>query len=959
MKTAGIAGAIAAINPTIAAPVLALATVCGICRFVHRSCDKKRDEELRVQCLDLASKAAQGTDILDDIANGKIKLKIDVGDLDLIKQDITKFFDVKKGKLGSQIRQDLAEEFEKMLAVHPQMPQILKLNEDILDKVEQIRILAWTQDHRGRMLDEYFQSLLPDRSLTSYTNKPWRKEPSPFLFHYTKGWPKQLRGDHAKRILAQFNDFLNGSAGFCWWLWTGLEGAGKSRLAMDACRLAETNGWNALFLLEDKLPDDEIWSKWKIDQNTLLVFDYAGSDPKAVRVALSALSGRLQDCANEARVRVLLLERFVGPLNPRASQSELPQWAVDIFKDPKGHESREAGILNSQYPEPNSESEHIGDLTRTDMLALANEYIDDQAGDRTERERKAVTQRLVALLGDSARPLHVQLATYVLLAGEQPRNFEEVMRVYMERVIKRWREGLHDYGKETATKLLNLLCVATVMRGLRFQDVPSTELLPDSDALLEDQFLSVFGSKSGSQKVSAVEPDLIGEWFVRVHTQDGRMSPSVLTGILRDIPQSTRCIRDFVQRTYRYFHTIPLWQSLRQALGRYSTPFGEVFDDPIKQALLLGGSTKCAETTYHDLVVTHIDAALAKQRREDPAHEVVVIDLMAGGSNRVERLLDAFRQDAEKGRLFLVAIDCDESRLVELGSKWRQTLFVERQRIDGSTDLPAILKHLNLPDMCDLVIAKKALHELPWDHQRALIAQIGRVVRPGGTVVMYTDSPDEIDERGVRRWLRLLDDLRRLLPIDMDSGFDVASALSELIPPNLVFEADNPSHAAQFANLWIKLKDWANFNAQEWEHRYFSSWSHQLREEFQAAGFDTESCTLRKFAMQFQGARFVEEAINRIGYLYADRSLSNADIEAVFSENDRYELCRDFGSAHLWDVDGPSQFGASVGAIIPQAFDLNCLVGDQLRACGLSLAFPQLEGPSFDMPVHVFALTKR
>jgi hypothetical protein len=522
------------------------------------------------------------------------------------------------------------------------------------------------------------------------------------------------------------------------------------------------------------------------------------------------------------------------------------------------------------------------------------------------------------------------------------------------------------------------MCVATLLRRVSLDEIDrltSTQpapswrgRLPSPEVLARrGRLLAAFDQPWSSPVLSGLEPDLIGEWFVRLWCYDGGLDTTLdsatLTGIVREIPGSSAGIQDYVQRTYRYFSDTTFWRALRNTLGRYSTPFGRAFDQ--RQALLLGGTTRRADTWYG----AAIDRQIAAVRRGPARRAAVVIDLMAGGSRRPESLL------ARYGRgLTLIAIDRDVSRLSmlprgEMGKPQPGLRVVERE-VDGRLDLRDILEESCCRRTCDLVIAKKALHELPWHEQQALIARIGEVVRPGGHAIVYADSPAFMDDAGWERWWELEEMLKEALPIDLPAATDLTDRARLFMPDALPFSASSPSDAAVFANLWIRLKDWANYNRQEYDRRYFSS-VNELLDAFGAAGFETPHTAkdprvtrVARFEMELRPTRFIEEAINRLGYLAAEQSVTPEELGKVFRDNARYQFFCSVTAAHLWGEHGATPFGesAAVRAAPPQAFAVSDLLdfvrdeslGERLREAGV----PPLVSPSFRMPVHVMMLRK-
>jgi tetratricopeptide (TPR) repeat protein len=154
----GLAGAVAMINPAIAAPVIALAVVCGVARYISSRRDAARDQEMHDQIRTLAEKAARGADVIREIADGTIELKVDLDGL--VKRDIAAVVAERLGQPGSELREAISDEFEKAISSHPEATEILRSLRELIDKTEELRILAWTNDARGREQSDDLKKIL-------------------------------------------------------------------------------------------------------------------------------------------------------------------------------------------------------------------------------------------------------------------------------------------------------------------------------------------------------------------------------------------------------------------------------------------------------------------------------------------------------------------------------------------------------------------------------------------------------------------------------------------------------------------------------------------------------------------------------------------------------------------------------------------------------------------------------
>jgi hypothetical protein len=780
----------------------------------------------------------------------------------------------------------------------------------------------------------------------------------PFVFGRRR---TDVQGTAAKKMLAtDFVAFLDDERRITWWLWTGLEGCGKSRLALEAC-LAFEGTWKTGFVSTDLLKGlHGRWSEMAINGDYLLVFDDAGSEPELLRTFIYTLVKRaeLEDSqvgGNPWKVRILLLERHVAPIVANDQTFAAPHWARELFPDDV--------LLGNQYPARHTPSFHLVDLDDDAARALARDYVTKihrlhPQQPLSEQGSEELVSCALRLVKGTQRPLHIMIVSRVLLEVHDGtfEDFDSAMLAWLHRRVERRRRLLLKEFRDDVLveQFLNLLCVATVVGKLKIDDVPSSLFLPPQ-AVLQNcpNFVRLF-DQQGQGVLRALEPALVGEWFVFYRTDiestANKISAKALVAVLNEIPGSRAGLKDFVRRTYRSFHgraipgiesTSTLWDLLRGVLGRYSTRFGEVFDR--KMSKLLRGNSAQAEQAYDKLVFESIARASEELKRP-----VVVVDLMAGGSQRPQRMLDKFGSDIE-----LLAIDRDDSRIRAVQASNAAGYAARSAEIKEGFSLKQILHDALDRDGCDVVVAKKALHELPWKLQQMLIHDISECLSPGGTVVLYTDGPVEMTPATHREWNRRDSRLKQILP--MSGNCNMATARKELFPAECQFDSNDPSAPAMFINYWIRLKDWANYNVFEYEHRFFSS-ANQIKDEFAKCGLKTAGATA--FYMQLQAQRFVEEAINRLDYMLADTTGSHYDLRNLFTDNPRYQFFWDFARAHLGGEHDPTEFGERMNATW-ELSGVHELLREEFLGESLNLDVQDESGPTFKMPIHIFEFSKK
>jgi len=92
---------------------------------------------------------------------------------------------------------------------------------------------------------------------------------------------------------------------------TGAAGAGKTRLAIEACAAAEAAGWAAGFAPSGELTRFHATQNlvhWALPQDALIVVDYAATSLAVLREWFALLAPE-RDTRTGGRLRILLLER--------------------------------------------------------------------------------------------------------------------------------------------------------------------------------------------------------------------------------------------------------------------------------------------------------------------------------------------------------------------------------------------------------------------------------------------------------------------------------------------------------------------------------------------------------------------------------------------------------------------------------------------------------------------------
>jgi pimeloyl-ACP methyl ester carboxylesterase/uncharacterized protein YjbI with pentapeptide repeats len=250
--------------------------------------------------------------------------------------------------------------------------------------------------------------------------------------------------------------------------------------------------------------------------------------------------------------------------------------------------------------------------------------------------------------------------------------------------------------------------------------------------------------------------------------------------------------------------------------SRYSGEFGERFFKAQK-AFLGAGLEELEDHGY----IPAIEAAV-RERELAIDGPVYLVDLMAGG--RYENVV-ALRGRFQ--RLHILGIDRDPStRPSDPRFRWA-CVEIGADASGGDSrltlDIGTLLKASFGSDAgcADVIVAKKALHEIDRALQPLLIRECAESLRPGGRLILFVDAPGPSEGPIDREQLATVhDELGRLRRILTDDAYEPAEVAREIIGR---WHDATPIGQMGFVNAWIMVKDWANLNRHEVRHRYFAS----------------------------------------------------------------------------------------------------------------------------------------
>lgn len=287
--------------------------------------------------------------------------------------------------------------------------------------------------------------------------------------------------------LTELQEFLASEEPFAWWLWTGPAGVGKSRLAVELCKIAAAS-WRAGFLRETHQSQ---LSSLQTVLPTLVVVDYASQRSSWLSEALAQLSQRTLG----AKVRVLVLEREdAGP------------WWQTVQRVDRIEESAHVNATMYALPRP------LDGLGRDDTRLLIR-LISERLGrpDLTPTNVEDIADH-ADRIDSSGRPLFTLIATMDWLDANGVSAGRDAA---IQRLLDRMNgQTAAHVGGPASTLVRNVQTFATALGGIATADYGELVSVPSLPAGLLPGRFEHLGSTSVDEFVGGVLPDILGELFV-------------------------------------------------------------------------------------------------------------------------------------------------------------------------------------------------------------------------------------------------------------------------------------------------------------------------------------------------------------------------------------------------------------------------------------------------------------
>lgn len=334
--------------------------------------------------------------------------------------------------------------------------------------------------------------------------------------------------------LDELRGFLLADRPFSWWLWTGPAGVGKSRLAVELCRLA-SDDWHAGFLRED---DQDRLAAFRPVTPTLAIVDYAAQRSQWLSDVLLALSVR----ETGVPLRLLVLEREAGG-----------PWWERVLRTDRLAES--APVAATQYRLPRQLENLSDDELRALIRSVAQEC---GAGALSTTDVEDIADHALNL-DASGTTLSVYVATLDWLDSNGRSSGRDAA---LRRLVKRMNNQLQERAAADALLVRRAQLLATAVGGVPVSTYASIlAAVTPPPGLLPGPF--ELPRAVADDALDGMRPDLVGEIFVLDELAEVGVQGSAAQSILSVASggASTR-YESFVERAARDHPDHPLLLNL-------------------------------------------------------------------------------------------------------------------------------------------------------------------------------------------------------------------------------------------------------------------------------------------------------------------------------------------------------------------------------------------------------------
>ncbi len=371
--------------------------------------------------------------------------------------------------------------------------------------------------------------------------------------------------------------FVTADDNYLWMQVAGEAGQGKSKIALWLVNcLVDSGEWDAGFIneYEDNKLSENIDS-WQPSTSTLLVFDYVLGRTQNLRTLFKSLARRQRQLHN--KVRILLLERepFKGYLGSKdkANNTNLHGFVSPWFGNlTERYDGNDPEITDTRYK---SGVVVLGGLDENTLLSIVIKLVNRIKKDAPIKDEQFIKSRL-SEIDSSGRPLYAYFLAQEIASGSDLTNW--TTQYLLDATLSRERIKWWWSAYEQAPPILEddlpesrIAVLATIISGLDCNIAYKSNALPLIKSKIRERANVLTGGPRGSNNVvrgapffiHAMQPDLLGEWYVLSSFQCGLPNEQILKDALK---YSSRNLSMFIHRVSLDFRDHPVLPELLERL---------------------------------------------------------------------------------------------------------------------------------------------------------------------------------------------------------------------------------------------------------------------------------------------------------------------------------------------------------------------------------------------------------
>ncbi len=484
-------------------------------------------------------------------------------------------------------------------------------------------------------------------------------------FHYRN---EILRFQGRKEEISVLDNFLETPALLQWMAIVGEGGVGKSKLLYHYFKERQSlQNWKMVWFNADQLNTAKDFTKWSYPYNLLIVIDYTGAVAEELGKWFKALELKSSK-GRPPKMRFVLLERM-GRLEDAGHRKVDPFW----YQRLKGDAEQAACVQRLFHPVTKEQPFLVlKGLSETELYEIIEDYTRANAFNISQEKEKIIEKaREIERDEKFLRPLIVLLVTEAVIEGREykEKTISELIGNIIEKHKKTWLESICKNDKEMYNAVQTLLVYATAVNGWELNklggpfELASRVLLKKERRDITRIICELNTKDQFDGKLSPIEPDLIGEYFVLSYWRERvDYDPDFKEMIHQLWEKATefgaflfRCVDNYARDPY--FHNFCANQMLKLMPG-----------DTESDALGIFSTIVMAELTAQDIeetirTVKQLRECVIQHPRSEKIQEIYASSLLnlmgiqewtscAGTINELGELAEQYPQNIEVQKIY-------------------------------------------------------------------------------------------------------------------------------------------------------------------------------------------------------------------------------------------------------------------------------------------------------------------